>query len=89
MPQLKALTVSSKQIMILRLYSIFLFLTLFLGAVAQIGRPINSLKDLGFSTFAIKGTLDTVNFVVSDTSLKIRKPIFIFCQGSLPYALFF
>ena len=75
--------------MTLRPYSIFLFLTLSLGVVAQTRRPINSPKDLGFSTFSIKGTLDTVNFVVSDTSLKIRKPIFLFCQGSLPYALFF
>lgn len=75
--------------MILQLYSIFLFLTLYVSAIAQIGRPINSPKDLGFSTFSIKGTLDTVNFIVSDTSLKIKKPIFLFCQGSLPYALFF
>lgn len=51
--------------------------------------PRNSPKDFGFSSFTIKGTLDTINFIVSDTSFKTKKPIFLFCQGSLPYALFY
>jgi dienelactone hydrolase len=49
----------------------------------------NSPKDFEFSTFSIKGSLDSINFIVSDTSLKEMKPVFLFCQGSLPYALFY
>jgi len=75
--------------MTLRFHCIFLLLAISLNVVSQTNKPINSPKDKGFTTFSIKGTLDTVNFVVSDTSLTIKKPLFIFCQGSLPYALFY
>jgi pimeloyl-ACP methyl ester carboxylesterase len=75
--------------MIIRFYFPFIFLILHFGTSAQGRGTINSPRDLGFSTFSIKGSLDTVNFIVSDTSLKIKKPVFIFCQGSLPFALFF
>lgn len=49
----------------------------------------NSPADFGFSVFKIKGRLDSISFIVSDTSFKERKPIFLFCQGSLPYSLFY
>ncbi len=71
------------------LFLTLLIFTLQIGGISQISRQINSSKDLGFSVFSIKGKLDSIHFVVSDTSLKIKKSIFIFCQGSLPYALFF
>ena len=59
-----------------------------LNSFSQTNRK-NSPKDFGFTTFKIKGSVDTINFIVSDTCFKIKKPIFIFCQGSLPYALFY
>jgi hypothetical protein len=52
-------------------------------------KPKNSPRDFGFTSFSIKGTLDTINFIVSDTTFKKKKPLFLFCQGSLPYALFY
>lgn len=48
-----------------------------------------SPKDLGFSSFSIKGTLDSINFIDSDTVFENKKPVFLYCQGSLPYSLFY
>ncbi len=39
--------------------------------------------------FSIEQASDTIDFVVVDTLLKERKPIFLWCQGSLPIPLFF
>lgn len=70
---------------------IFLFTLCLVGCLNSFSQTNkkNSPKDFGFSTFQIKGSKDTINFIVSDTSFKIKKPVFIFCQGSLPYALFY
>ena len=38
--------------------------------------------------FNIKCRKDTVSFIVADTKLNEKKPIFLFCQGSLPIPLF-
>ena len=38
--------------------------------------------------FSIKDKNDTIDFIVIDTILNIKKPIFLFCQGSLPIPLF-
>lgn len=38
--------------------------------------------------FSIKAKKDTVNFILIDTKLNEKKPIFLFCQGSLPMPLF-
>ena len=38
--------------------------------------------------FSLKEKKDTINFIVIDTKLEKRKPIFLFCQGSLPMPLF-
>ncbi len=32
---------------------------------------------------------DTIDFVIADTSFTVKKPILLFCQGSLPMPLFF
>ncbi len=48
----------------------------------------NSPHDFGFSVIAIKGRKDSIKFIVSDTSFNKRKPVFLFCQGSLPTPLF-
>ena len=49
----------------------------------------DSPADFGFSIFKIKGTIDSISFIVSDTSFDKKKPVFLFCQGSLPYSLFY
>ena len=38
--------------------------------------------------FSIKKEKDTINFILIDTKLDEIKPIFLFCQGSLPMPLF-
>ena len=70
----------------------FIFLTICLincFATFCQAKSKDSPRDFGFSVFSIKGSADTINFIVSDTILKKKKPVFIFCQGSLPYALFY
>ena len=74
--------------MISRIFIFTLCLTFCLNTFSQTNKK-NSPRDFGFSTFKIKGSKDTINFIVSDTTFKIKKPVFIFCQGSMPYALFY
>nr|WP_315238150.1 hypothetical protein [uncultured Flavobacterium sp.] len=38
--------------------------------------------------FNIKNNSDSIDFIVVDTVLNLKKPIFLFCQGSLPIPLF-
>jgi dienelactone hydrolase len=69
-----------------RLITIALFLPLV--TFAQNNKPKNSAKDFGFTTFTINGSIDSIRFIVSDTSFDKKKPVFLFSQGSLPTALF-
>ncbi len=39
--------------------------------------------------FELKHKNDTIDFIVVDTILTKKKPIFLFCQGSMPIPLFF
>jgi len=39
--------------------------------------------------FQLKAPHDTIDFIVFDTVLSEKKPVFLFCQGSLPMPLFF
>lgn len=38
--------------------------------------------------FSLKQKKDTIDFVLVDTKTDVKKPIFLFCQGSLPMPLF-
>lgn len=59
------------------------FLTLLCNlALAQ--RPLAG-RALHFQTIHAR---DTIDFIVADTVLNQKKPIFLFCQGSLPMPLF-
>ena len=42
-----------------------------------------------YSHFQLTLKKDTIDFVVADTNLNIKKPILLFCQGSQPVPLFF
>jgi pimeloyl-ACP methyl ester carboxylesterase len=68
------------------IYLLLILIPLF--SLSQV-KSKNSPKDFGFTSFKIKGRLDTINFIVGDTSFNKKKPIFLFSQGSLPYAIFF
>ncbi|MCC6414066.1 MAG: hypothetical protein IT270_20625, partial [Saprospiraceae bacterium] len=39
--------------------------------------------------FQLKSKKDTIDFIVVDTTINQKKPVFLFCQGSLPIPLFF
>ncbi|TSJ47788.1 alpha/beta hydrolase family protein [Fluviicola chungangensis] len=41
-----------------------------------------------FTQFSLKSKNDTIDFVVADTDLTVKKPVFLFVQGSLPIPLF-
>ena len=42
-----------------------------------------------YQHFALHTAQDTIDFIVVDSVLNRKKPLFLFCQGSLPYPLFF
>lgn len=65
----------------------FLFLIyvlLFQFSFAQNGKIINKEA----IHFSLKKDKDVIDFIVIDTVLTTKKPIFLFCQGSLPLPLF-
>ena len=41
-----------------------------------------------YSHFKLTDKTDTIDFVVADTNLTIKKPVLLFCQGSQPVPLF-
>ncbi len=51
---------------------------------AQKGNIINNES----TSFQLKNKKDNIDFIVFDTKLEIKKPIFLWCQGSLPYPLY-
>lgn len=65
-----------------------LLFTIFL-MVASIGYSQNNVRGTTYRHFQLKSKKDTIDFVVADTNLNSRKPLFLFCQGSQPVPLFF
>lgn len=55
-----------------------------LQSFSQIGTVIENKATL----FSIEQKRDTIDFIVVDTVLNEKKPIFLWCQGSLPVPLF-
>lgn len=49
----------------------------------------NNPKILDYTHFQLKFKKDTIDFVIADTNLLLKKPILLFCQGSQPVPLFF
>ncbi len=48
-----------------------------------------TVKGTNYSHFQLKLKKDTIDFVIADTNLTVKKPILLFCQGSQPVPLFF
>ncbi len=59
----------------------FLFINI---TSAQTGKIINNEA----TSFTINDKDVNIDFIVLDTKLETKKPIFLWCQGSLPYPLF-
>lgn len=55
----------------------------------SIGFSQNKIKGTSYTHFQLIEKKDTIDFVVADTNLSIRKPLLLFFQGSLPVPLFF
>ena len=65
------------------------YLILFLIAIIHIqGTTQQAVPGIDFTQFSLKSKHDTIDFVVAGTDLKVKKPVFLFVQGSLPIPLF-
>lgn len=67
-----------------KLLYLIAFLFLFQFSFAQKNEIINNQV----VHFSLKHNNDIIDFIVIDTVLTTKKPIFLFCQGSLPMPLF-
>ena len=54
----------------------------------HLGYTQNRVEGTEFTAFSIKETNDTIDFVIADTILNVKKPMLLFCQGSMPVPLF-
>lgn len=61
-----------------------IYVLLFQFSFAQNGEIINKEA----IHFSLKKDKDVIDFIVIDTVLATKKPVFLFCQGSLPLPLF-
>ena len=67
--------------------NIFILLTILYCSASNYGQ-VGELFENKVIKFSIEQRSDKIEFVVVDTSLKEKKPIFLWCQGSLPVPLF-
>lgn len=67
----------------------YLSFVCFLCIAAQsFAQPLSVINHQA-TQFQLKAPHDTIDFIVFDTVLSEKKPVFLFCQGSLPVPLFF
>lgn len=62
----------------------FLFIILSQFFISQQGKIINNQS----TAFEISDKNDPIEFIVYDTKLEQKKPVFLWCQGSLPYPIY-
>lgn len=65
------------------------FLACLCSLFFTIGYSQKNIKGTNYSHFQIILKKDTINFVIADTNLTVKKPLLLFCQGSQPIPLFF
>lgn len=63
---------------------IIVFSFLFQCTFSQQGKIINNQS----TSFEISDKNETIEFIVLDTKLNVKKPVLLWCQGSLPYPLY-
>src|SRR5690554_4235613 len=63
---------------------------LFLTFLVSIHYSLSQTRVVGtdYTSFRIEQENDTIDFVIADTVLNVKKPLLLFCQGSLPVPLF-
>lgn len=62
----------------------FLFIILSQFFISQQGKIINNQS----TAFKLLDKEDPIEFIVYDTKLEQKKPVFLWCQGSLPYPIY-
>ncbi|WP_139421640.1 alpha/beta hydrolase fold domain-containing protein [Chryseobacterium mulctrae] len=62
----------------------FLFIILSQFFISQQGKIINNQS----TAFKLLDKEDPIEFIVYDTQLNHKKPVFLWCQGSLPYPIY-
>lgn len=65
-----------------------LTLLLIILTFINLGYSQNRVEGTEYIVFSIEETIDTIDFVIADTVLNVKKPILLFCQGSMPVPLF-
>ncbi len=66
---------------------LFLFLFTFLLSIVSQAQDIEIINEQ-VTKISIKTKSDSIDFIIIDTTLTEKKPIFLWCQGSSPYTLF-
>jgi pimeloyl-ACP methyl ester carboxylesterase len=69
------------------MYKLQITTILFLFFQFSFGQNLNLINNEAIH-FSLKQKNDTIDFIVVDTKIDVKKPIFLFCQGSLPMPLF-
>ncbi len=72
----------------LHLMKHYLFLSIIILFSAPHTFAQKPIAGTNYSHFSLKSKKDTIDFVLADTNLTQKKPIFLFAQGSLPIPLF-
>lgn len=57
--------------------------------LASVGFGQTTVRNTQYTQFQLKLKNDTIDFVIADTNLNVKKPLLLFCQGSQPVPLFF
>lgn len=65
-----------------------LLLVIMLLVNVQVGYSQSRVGATNYTSFTIEEENDKIDFVIADTAMNVKKPLLLFCQGSLPMPLF-
>lgn len=65
-----------------------IYLFLLLSVFTSHGFAQGRIQGTNYTHFQLKSKKDTIDFVIADTNFTAKKPLLLFCQGSLPVPLF-
>ena len=77
---------TDKQLFTMKFKLIFTLNLLFIFTI-NFGQKLDVINDES-THFQIRGDKEKIDFIVYETKLETKKPIFLWCQGSLPYPLY-
>jgi len=68
-------------------YKVFIIFLLCVGPIFTSYAQSDIINDQA-TLFRVPNSKDTIDFIVINTNLSEKKPLLLWCQGSLPYPLF-